>query len=44
MELTLEPYQMIIQMDAWNIRERDHWGQSAARRRRGQEPERWHWV
>jgi hypothetical protein len=44
LELTLEPYQMIIQMDAWNIRERDHWGQSAALRRAGQEPERWHWV
>lgn len=44
LELTLEPYQMIIQIDAWNIRERDDWGRSAARRRRGQEPERWHWV
>jgi hypothetical protein len=44
LELTLEPYQMIIEMDAWNIRERDGWGQSAAWRRRGQEPERWHWV
>lgn len=44
LELTLEPYQMIIQLDAWNIRERDDWGQSAALRRRGQEPERWHWV
>jgi hypothetical protein len=44
LELTLEPYQMIIQMDAWNIRERDHWGQSATLRRAGQEPERWHWV
>lgn len=44
MELTLEPYQMIIQMDAWNIRERDGWGQSAALRCQGQEPERWHWV
>jgi hypothetical protein len=43
-ELTLEPYQMIIQLDAWNIRERDDWGQSAALRRRGQQPERWHWV
>jgi hypothetical protein len=43
-ELTLEPYQMIIQMDAWNIRERDGWGRSAALRRQGQEPERWHWV
>ena len=44
MELTLEPYQMILQMDAWNIRERDGWGHSAALRRAGQEPERWHWV
>lgn len=44
LELTLEPYQMIIQMDAWNIRERDDWGQSAALRRAGKEPERWHWV
>lgn len=44
LELTLEPYQMIIQLDAWNIRERDQWGQSAALRRQGQEPERWHWV
>ena len=43
-ELTLEPYQMILQLDAWNIRERDGWGQSAAWRRQGQEPERWHWV
>ena len=44
LELTLEPYQMIIQLDAWNIRERDDWGQSHALRRAGQEPERWHWV
>jgi hypothetical protein len=44
LELTLEPYQMIIQLDAWNIRERDHWGQSSALRREGKEPERWHWV
>lgn len=44
LELTLEPYQMIIQLDAWNIRERDAWGKSAACRRRGEEPERWHWV
>ena len=35
---------MIIQMDAWNIRERDDWGRSAVLRRAGQEPERWHWV
>jgi hypothetical protein len=44
LELTLEPYQMILQVDAWNIRERDDWGKTLARRRTGQEPERWHWV
>jgi hypothetical protein len=44
LELTLEPYQMIIQMDAWNIRERDDWGRSGALRRAGKEPQRWHWV
>jgi len=44
LELTLAPYQMILQLDAWNIRERDGWGQSARLRRRGQPPERWHWV
>jgi hypothetical protein len=43
-ELVLEPYQMIIQLDAWNIRERDQWGQTPALRRKAQEPERWHWV
>ena len=43
-ELVLEPYQMIIELDAWNIRERDQWGQTARLRESGQEPERWHWV
>jgi hypothetical protein len=43
-ELVLEPYQMIIELDAWNIRERDAWGDTLALRRGGREPERWHWV
>jgi hypothetical protein len=43
-ELVLEPYQMIIEMDAWNIRERDDWGATGGLRRQGKEPERWHWV
>lgn len=43
-ELVLEPYQMIIQLDAWNIRERDQWGKTQSLRQSGQEPERWHWV
>jgi hypothetical protein len=44
LELTLEPYQIIIQLDAWSLRERDHWCQSARLRRQGIEPERWDWV
>jgi hypothetical protein len=44
LELSLEPYQMIIQMDAWHIRERDDWGHTGPLRLQGQEPERWHWV
>ena len=43
-ELVLEPYQMILELDAWNIRERDQWGQTPRLRQKGQEPERWHWV
>jgi len=38
------PFTLIIELDAWNIRERDDWGRTAALRRGGQEPERWHWV
>jgi hypothetical protein len=38
------PFTLIIELDAWNIRERDDWGRTAAVRRRGQEPQRWHWV
>lgn len=40
----LGPFTLIIQIDAWNIRERDDWGKTRQLRRRGQEPERWHWV
>lgn len=43
-ELVLEPYQMIIQLDAWNIRERDDWGKTRSLRQGGQEAKRWHWV
>jgi len=39
-----EPFTLVIQIDAWNIRERDHWGQTQAMRRRQKELKRWHWV
>jgi hypothetical protein len=38
------PFPLVIERDAWNLRERDDWGQSATRRAAGQEPSRWHWV
>jgi hypothetical protein len=40
----VEPFTLVIQIDAWNIRERDHWGQTQKRRRHNQELDRWHWV
>jgi hypothetical protein len=39
-----QPFTLVIQIDAWNIRERDHWGQTKKMRRRQQELKRWHWV
>lgn len=39
-----EPFTLVIELDAWNIRERDDWGQSAQKRACGQEPQRWHWA
>lgn len=44
LQLALEPFTLIIELDAWNIRERDDWGQSPTLRAAGQEPSRWHWV
>jgi hypothetical protein len=39
-----KPFTLVIQMDTWNIRERDDWGQTQARLKRGEKIERWHWV
>jgi hypothetical protein len=38
------PFTLVIQIDAWNIRERDHWGKTQTMRQRNQELNRWHWV
>lgn len=37
-------FTLVLEIDAWNIRERDDWGQSSRQRARGVEPSRWHWV
>lgn len=39
-----QPFVLIIELDAWNIRERSDWGRTKALRQKGKEPERWHWV
>jgi hypothetical protein len=39
-----KPFTLVIETDAWNIRERDHWGQTQKLRKKGVEPSRWHWV
>lgn len=41
-----EPCTLVIELDAWNIRERNQesWGRTEALREQGQEPEWWHWV
>lgn len=38
------PFTLVIEIDAWNIRERDNWGLSQVMREAGQETGRWHWV
>lgn len=43
-EQPVAPFTLIIQIDAWNIRERDHWGQTLQRRRHNQDLDRWRWV
>lgn len=39
-------FTLVIELDAWNIRERNpqDWGRVEELRRSGQEPEWWHWV
>jgi hypothetical protein len=44
LKLALDPFTLVIELDAWNIRERDQWGQSGELRAQGEEPTRWHWV
>ena len=43
---SVEPFTLVIELDAWNIRERNEadWGRTEALRQAGQEPEWWHWV
>jgi hypothetical protein len=39
-----QPFTLVIEIDAWNIRERDNWGKTKELREAGEKLERWHWV
>ena len=40
----VEPFTLIIEIDAWNIREREYWGETEAMRKKDPHWSRWHWV
>ncbi len=42
----MEPFTLVIELDAWNIRERnaEAWVHTEQLRQGGKEPEWWHWV
>lgn len=40
----IQPFTLVIEIDAWNIRERDNWGKTKELREQGEKIERWHWV
>ena len=40
----VQPFTLVIEIDAWDIRERDDWGKTKELRQQGKKPERWHWV
>jgi len=37
-------FTLVIEIDAWNIRERDYWGETKKLRKQGVDASRWHWV
>ena len=40
-----QPFTLVIEIDAWDIRERDHGASTKATiTKAGKKPERWHWV
>lgn len=39
-----QPFTLVIEIDAWDIRERDNWGKTQELRAAGEKLDRWHWV
>ena len=42
--LPQQPFVLVIELDAWNIRERDFWGRTQEVKATGKEFSRWHWA
>jgi len=40
----IQPFTLVIEIDAWDIRERDNWGKTKELRAAGEKLDRWHWV
>ena len=40
----IEPFTLVIEIDAWNIRERDNWGETQTMKTMDPHWSRWHWV
>src|SRR5579863_670708 len=40
----VQAFTLVIEIDAWDIRERDNWGKTKELRGQGKKTERWHWV
>ena len=38
------PFTLVLEIDAWHIRERDCWGETGKLREKGEALSRWHWV
>lgn len=43
-EVPPRPFTLVLEIDAWHIRERDDWGKTEDLRAQGGEAKRWHWV
>lgn len=39
-----QPFTLVIEIDAWDIRERTNWGKTKELRAAGEKLDRWHWV
>jgi Uncharacterised protein family (UPF0236) len=43
-DIGTKPFTLVIEVDAFCIRERDDWGKTEELLKKGEKPKRWHWV